>query len=61
MQLLELDVLALVDTADGFGTTVTTTALRNHLSAGGNGLEVALTRLVDEHLIRERDGELPVI
>jgi hypothetical protein len=54
----ELDVLALVATADSFGTTVTVTALRNQLSVGDNVLKQALTRLVDEHLIRERDGEL---
>jgi hypothetical protein len=54
---LELDILAAVSTADAFGAEIGATRLTAALEAGATRMKGALSRLVDEHLIRER-GDL---
>lgn len=55
---LELDVLALVSTADTFGAEIETRVLTNAVAASEAALKEALYRLVDEHLVRHREGRL---
>jgi hypothetical protein len=55
---LELEVLALVATADAFGAEVDAARLAAALVASSTQMKAALARLVDEHLIREHDGLL---
>lgn len=55
---LELDVLALVATADAYGAELDATKLAAALNADDTRLKSALLRLVDEHLISLRDGML---
>jgi hypothetical protein len=55
---LELEVLALVPTADAFGAEIDATRLTATLAVDTTDMKGALARLVDEHLIRERDGSL---
>ena len=53
---LELELLALVATADAYGADLQLKRLRGALHADDAGIKRALVRLVDEHLIREHDG-----
>jgi hypothetical protein len=53
---LELELLALAATADAHGADLQLKRLRGALDADDAGIKRALVRLVDEHLIRERDG-----
>lgn len=55
---LELEVLALVATADAFGAELDATRLMAALSVEMTHMKGALARLIDEHLIREHDGLL---
>jgi hypothetical protein len=55
---LELEVLALVATADAFGAEIDATRLATALTVDATQMKAALARLVDEHLIREHDGLL---
>jgi hypothetical protein len=55
---LELDVLALVTTADAFGAEISATQLATALAVDAGQMRGALARLVDEHLIHEHDGLL---
>ena len=55
---LELEVLALVATADAFGAEIDATRLRAALAVDTTQMKGALARLIDEHLIREHDGLL---
>ena len=55
---LELDVLALVATADSFGAGIDLHRLTDSLAADTAQMKGALTRLVDEHLIQEHEGLL---
>lgn len=55
---LELDILALVATADAFGAEIDATRLTSAVGADDAGVRRALERLVDEHLIAERNGRV---
>lgn len=55
---LELDVLALVATADAFGAELDAMRLTAALEADTVEMRAALARLADEHLVAERDGLL---
>ncbi len=55
---LELKLLALVATADTYGADLQLERVRGALDADDAAIKRALVRLVDEHLIRERDGVL---
>jgi hypothetical protein len=55
---LELDVLRLVATADAFGAEIGTAELARAVRCDGASLRVALERLLGEHLIVEREGQL---
>ena len=53
---LELQILALVTTADRWSVTISAEALAAGLNSGPTELRAALARLVEEHLVVERDG-----
>ncbi|HEY1688792.1 MAG TPA: hypothetical protein VGF95_07985 [Solirubrobacteraceae bacterium] len=55
---LELDVLALVSTADAFGAEIDATRLADVLAADSTEMKGALARLVDEHLVSMQEGSL---
>jgi hypothetical protein len=55
---LELEIMALVATADAYGADIDVTRLTAALGADGTEVKAALTRLADEHLLRERNGLL---
>jgi hypothetical protein len=55
---LELDVLALVATADSFGADIDVNRLTATLAANTAQMKEALARLIDEHLIQEHEGSL---
>lgn len=55
---LELELLALVATADAYGAELQLERVKPALDADDAAIKLALIRLVDEHLIRERDGDL---
>ena len=55
---LELDVLALVTTADAFGAEIDATRLATAIAADATKTKATLARLVNEYLIVERDGFL---
>jgi len=55
---LELDVLSLVAAAAAYGGELDAVLLTGALSAHASTMKLALARLVDEHLISERDGML---
>ena len=55
---LELELLALVALADAYGAELDLARLRTALGVDDVRLKHALVRLVDEHLIREREGVL---
>lgn len=55
---LELELLALVAIADAYGADLRLERVRGALDAGDAAIKRALVRLVDEHLISERDGVL---
>lgn len=52
----ELDVLALVSTADAFGAEIGVRRLVAAVSGDVTAMKAALARLVDEHLVHEHDG-----
>jgi energy-coupling factor transporter ATP-binding protein EcfA2 len=54
----ELDLLARIATADTFGVELEVSRLRAALGLDDTRMKRALSRLIDEHLIRERDGLL---
>ena len=53
---LELQILALVTAADRWSVSIPADALISALDAGPMELRAALARLVEEHLVVERDG-----
>ncbi len=55
---LELQVLALVTAADRWSVPVPTNELIAALNAGSAEIRAALSRLVEEHLLVERDGRM---
>ena len=55
---VELDLLALVASADAFGADLDLDAVATATAAAAVDLRAALERLADEHLISERDGRL---
>ncbi len=55
---LELDVLGLVSTADSFGADIDGGQLTEALAADAADMKGALSRLIAEHLISERNGAL---
>ena len=55
---LEVELLALVAVADAYGAELDLARLRAAVGVEDVRLKHALVRLVDEHLIRERDGVL---
>jgi hypothetical protein len=55
---LELDILALVATADSFGADIDVKRLTATLEADTAQMKEALGRLIDEHLIQEHEGSL---
>lgn len=55
---LELQVLALVTAADRWSVSVPTNDLIGALDAGSTEFRAALSRLVEEHLLVERDGRM---
>lgn len=55
---VELDLLALVATADAYGADLDPAAVAAATATDSVELRAALERLVDEHLISERDGRL---
>jgi hypothetical protein len=55
---LELEVLALVSVADAYGAELDLARLRSVVNADDGALKRALSRLVDEYLIREGNGVL---
>ena len=54
----ELEVLRIVATADSFGADIDATRLQAKLSVTAETLQRTLLRLIDEHLISERNGRL---
>jgi len=55
---LELDLLALISTADAFGAKLKIASIVSAMEVDPVAMKGALYRLVNEHLIRERDGFL---
>ena len=55
---LELEIMALVATADAFGADIDVTRLTATLGSDVTQIRGALARLADEHLLREQDGLL---
>jgi hypothetical protein len=55
---LELELLALVATADAYGAELRLERVRHAVTPDDAAIKRALVRLVDEHLISERDGVL---
>ena len=55
---LELNILALVATADAWHASIQLTALEEHLQASSVELRIAMERLVDEHLLVNFNGSL---
>lgn len=55
---LELEILTLIATADAFGAEIDATRLTTALNSNSSVMKGALYRLVNEHLIRERDDSL---
>jgi hypothetical protein len=55
---LELRLLGLVATADAYGAELDVARLQDQIGVDDGSLKRALVRLVDEHLITERDGAL---
>ena len=53
---LELQILALVTTADRWSVSIPAEALTAALNSGPTEMRAALARLVEEHLVVERDG-----
>jgi len=54
----ELDLLALVATADAYGADLRAAQVRDTLGTEAAAIKAAMVRLVDEHLISEQDGVL---
>lgn len=55
---VELDILALVSTADTYGAEIDVNQLASALSGNTAAARSALARLIDEHLVHEHDGFL---
>jgi hypothetical protein len=55
---VEIEVLALVSTADAFGAEISVERVESALATSSMDFKKSMYRLIDEHLIYERDGML---